>query len=95
VHIAEKGGGKYDVVHVFAKDSKVLNRDAPKALKAVKPGGIVWMSYPKKSAKVETDITRDQGWDSLNEAGWRPVTQISIDDTWSALRFRPVDEVGT
>lgn len=48
----------------------------------------------KRSSGVETDITRDVGWQALREAGWRPVTQIAIDATWSALRFRPADQVG-
>ena len=39
------------------------------------------------------DITRDRGWDSFAKEGWRPVSLIAIDDTWSALRFRPLAEV--
>ena len=60
---------------------------------ALKLGGLLWFSYPKKSSKVETDITRDVGWDALGSTGLRPVTQVAIDDTWSALRFRPVVDV--
>jgi len=54
----------------------------------------LWISYPKRSSKVETDITRDVGWDVVYKAGLEGVTQIAIDDTWSALRFRPADRVG-
>jgi hypothetical protein len=43
---------------------------------------------------VETDLSRDDFWELLTGAGLRPVTQISIDDTWSALRFRPSELVG-
>ena len=49
---------------------------------------------PKRSAKVATDLTRDHGWEAFAKAGWRPVTQVSVDDVWSALRFRPLAEVG-
>ena len=56
--------------------------------------GPLWASYPKRSAKVATDLTRDHGWEAFSSAGWRPVTQVSIDDVWSALRFRPLAEVG-
>lgn len=45
-------------------------------------------------AAVKTDITRDRGWDAVYAAGWRPVAQIALDDTWSALRFRPRTDVG-
>ncbi|HSR31169.1 MAG TPA: hypothetical protein VLY63_11445, partial [Anaerolineae bacterium] len=61
---------------------------------AVVHDGLLWISYPKKSSKVTTDLTRDVGWDVVAEAGLRPVTQVSINDTWSALRFRPVERVG-
>ena len=92
--VTDEGDGAFDVVHVFAPDTSILNRDAPLALEMVKPGGIVWFSYPKQSAKLETDITRDHGWEVLDAARWRPVTQISVDETWSALRFRPIADVG-
>jgi hypothetical protein len=49
---------------------------------------VIWISYPKQAAKVPTDITRDRGWDAITSEGWRPVTQVSVDDVWSALRWR-------
>lgn len=52
------------------------------------------MSYPKKSSKVKTDLTRDIGWDVVTDVGWTGIAQVSIDDTWSATRFRPADDVG-
>jgi hypothetical protein len=61
---------------------------------AVKQDGLLWVSYPKRSSKVETDISRDVGWEVMAEAGLRPVTQVSIDEIGSALRFRPVEAVG-
>lgn len=53
------------------------------------------IDYPKKSSKVETDISRDVGWDAVKKTDWEGVAIVAIDDTWSALRFRPVAEVGT
>ena len=85
--------GTFDLVHLFVKNRAEVNQFAPMAIQAVKPGGLLWMSYPKKSSGVATDITRDVGWDALWNAGWRPVTQIAIDEVWSALRFRPLSEV--
>jgi hypothetical protein len=71
-----------------------VERLGPTALDAVRYDGLLWMSYPKRSSKVETDITRDRGWHMLAQAGLRPVTQVSIDATWSGLRFRPIEQVG-
>jgi hypothetical protein len=56
--------------------------------------GLLWVSYPKKSSKIATDISRDVAWEVMKEFGLQPVFQISIDETWSALRFRPTERVG-
>ena len=93
VELATMPEGSFDWVHLFVKEKAELDKYALGAIQAVKPGGLLWISYPKKSSKVPTDMTRDVNWDTVLEAGWRPVTQISIDEVWSALRFRPTSEV--
>ena len=50
---------------------------------------LFWVAYPKKSSpRYRVAISRDRGWNSLKEAGWKPVRQVSLDDDWSAIRFR-------
>lgn len=83
----------FDAVHLFVGSKADLDRLAPGAIAPLRPGGVLWIGYPKKSAKTGTDITRDEGWEVIVAAKLRPVTQIAIDETWSALRFRPVAEV--
>jgi hypothetical protein len=87
--------GKFDVVLLFVCNKTEVEKDTPKAIDIVKPGGRLWLSYPKQSSKVPTDINRDILWKIFPNDEWRPVTQISIDEVWSALRFRPKTEVGT
>jgi hypothetical protein len=87
--------GAFDVVRTFVRKKADIDCLAPIAFNAAKPGGIVWFTYPKLASKVKTDINRDAGWDAVSAAGWRGVTQIAVDETWSALRFRPEAEVGT
>ena len=87
--------GNFDVVLQFVRNKADVEEDTPKAIKQVKPGGLFWLSYPKQSSKVPTDINRDILWKIFPNSEWRPVTQISIDEIWSALRFRPKAEVGT
>ncbi len=82
-------GEAFDFVHLFVKDSAQFATFGPLARQAIKYDGILWVSYPKGSAKVKTDLSRDTMWGLLADAGMRPVSQISIDDTWSAVRFRP------
>ena len=89
----EGGEGSYDFVQVFVRNRADVDNFGARAVAALKRGGLLWFSYPKQSSKVETDITRDSGWGSLGTAGLRPVTQIAVDDTWSALRFRPTADV--
>jgi hypothetical protein len=81
--------GTFDMVHLFVRERAELDQYALQAIQALKPGGLLWISYPKQSARLPTDITRDSGWDVLSRVGWGPVTQISIDEVWSALRFKP------
>jgi hypothetical protein len=88
------GAGAADVVQLFVRDRAELERDGLAAVAAVRPGGVLWVSYPKRSARVATDLTRDVGWDALVAAGWRVVSQVAVDEVWSALRFRPLAEVG-
>ncbi len=86
--------GSFDVVQLFVRNKAELDRDGLMAIQAVKPGGILWISYTKQSSKVTTDLNRDVLWKVFPDKEWRPVTQISIDEVWSALRFRPQSEVG-
>ncbi|HSJ53033.1 MAG TPA: hypothetical protein VLC52_04730 [Anaerolineae bacterium] len=94
VELADTAGGKFDFVHLFARNSTDLAWMARQAVEAIEYDGVLWVSYPKKSAGVESDLNRDIRWEILEEAGLRPVTQVSIDDVWSALRFRPAERVG-
>jgi hypothetical protein len=87
-------GGEYDFVHLFVLDSGELEEWLPAATEAARYDGLFWISYPKKSSKVKTDLSRDVLWELMMDTSLRPVTQISVDETWSAIRFRPAEEVG-
>jgi hypothetical protein len=62
-------------------------------LESADPGALVWISYPKKSSRVDSDLSREVVWAAMEGTGWRPVSQIAIDEVWSALRFRPTEDV--
>jgi hypothetical protein len=87
-----KAGAKFDVVSLFATDQAELGKHLKDALASLSPGGMLWLAYPKISSKVKTDITRDKGWDAVVKAGFVGVALVSVDDTWSAMRFRPEAE---
>jgi len=48
---------------------------------------VLWLAYPKGG---RADINRDTLWPMVAIHGLRPITQVAIDATWSALRFRPL-----
>lgn len=93
VELASRPDGSFDFVHLFARNVKELNRLAPKAIRAVKRDGLLWISYPKGSSKIQTDLTRDEGWDYVHQAGLEGVSQVSINEVWSAGRYRPSEQV--
>jgi hypothetical protein len=80
-------GGTFDFVQVFAKNQAELDLFKATAIGALVYDGLFWVSYPKKSSRIAHDLSRDTLWDQFE--GLRPVAQIAIDDTWSAVRFRP------
>ena len=94
ITVNTKPSGQYDFVHLFVSNQAELGQLGPSTLKAVKPTGILWISYPKQTGGMETDINRDTGWDLVTKAGFDPVTQVAVNDIWSALRFRPKGDVG-
>lgn len=53
---------------------------------------VVWIYYPKKTGQIKSDLSRDVCWKVLVPIGFTPNSQISIDDTWSALRFKPTQD---
>jgi hypothetical protein len=93
VEVAERAEGTFDFVQAFAKDLAELERLAPVAVEAVKHDGLLWISYPKKSSKIESDLDRDMVWQAVAKTGLRAVSQVSVDDVWSAIRFRPAEKL--
>ncbi|MFZ1262456.1 MAG: YdeI/OmpD-associated family protein [Chitinophagaceae bacterium] len=88
-------GMVYDQVHWFVMNQLQLEKEMSKVMKLVKPGVIVWVYYPKGTSKIQTDLTRDKGWDCLLAEGdkltW--ISLISFDDTWSVFGFRAKNEM--
>lgn len=84
--------GKFDWIQIFVRNRSELDVLAPKATKALKPESIFWISFPKGTSKIQTDLTRDKGWDSLQKLDLKWVNLVSVNETWSAFALRPYKE---
>jgi hypothetical protein len=85
--------GEYDFVQVFGINQTELGQLVLQVKEAGKYDCIFWACYPKGGGKIKSDLKRDTVWASLELIGLRPVSQIAIDETWSALRGRPHEKV--
>ena len=59
--------GKFDWIQIFVKNKSELDTLAPKAAKALKLESILWISFPKGTSKIQTDLTRDKGWEGVQK----------------------------
>ncbi len=89
VEVAEKLQGQFDWVQIFVKTKAEADKLVPRAIHALKPESLLWISFPKGTSKIQTDLTRDKGWDALQQADLKWVTLISVNETWSAFALRP------
>jgi hypothetical protein len=91
VQLVAGNGSPADLVQLFVASSQELAQHLPTALAALHPDTIFWICYPKLTAKIKSDLTRDEGWLPVGQAGYEGVAQVAIDETWSALRFKPAE----
>ena len=87
-------GKEYNQVHWFVMNRAQMEKEMSKVMKLLKPDVTVWVYYPKGTSKIQTDLTRDKGWDCLLAEGdkltW--ISLISFNDTWSVFGFRAKTE---
>jgi hypothetical protein len=79
----------YNQVHWFVMNKAQIDKELTKVLKLIKHEVTLWIYYPKGTSKLQTDLTRDKGWDNLlkhDELGW--ISLISFDNTWSTFGAR-------
>ena len=82
-------GKAYNQVHWFATNRAQVEKEAAKVLSLVKENVTCWIYFPKGSSKIQTDLSRDKGWDALlaqQQLTW--LSLVGFDETWSAFAFR-------
>ncbi len=86
--------GKADVVIAFVRDGTELKRLAP-SFGALEDEAVLWVAYPKGGAKAGTDVDRDTLHAAMEKHELIGVTLVALDETWSAMRFRAPEDVGS
>ena len=81
---------KADVALLFAADRAALDKNLPTLLKTISTTSILWIAYPKLSSKLAADLSRDVIHALAPKYGLDTVSQIAIDEDWSALRLKRV-----
>jgi hypothetical protein len=81
-----------EVIQVFVSNHLELETQLPRLKELLAPKGMIWVTYHKGTSKVKTDINRDTINAYAHSIGLEGVAMISIDDDWSALRLKLIQE---
>ena len=87
VTIRRRLGGHVDLVLCFVTRRAALARRAGALRRAVHPDGMVWVCWPKRAARVPTDVTGDVVRAVLLPTGLVDTKVAAIDATWSGLKL--------
>jgi hypothetical protein len=92
--ITVKSKGKdFDFIHWFVKENKVFEREYKTKKRMLKKEGMLWVSWPKKASKVETDLNENVIRDFALKNGLVDVKVCSVNEVWSGLKlvYRLID----
>ncbi len=94
VTVSDKRGKSADVVVAFVRDSAELKRLST-SFGALEEDAVLWVCYPKGGAKAGTDLDRDILHAAMEKHELTGVSLVAVDETWSAMRFRAPEDVGS
>lgn len=86
IFLTDKKSSK-DLVHYFAKNLALLEKDIISLRNEIFPNGAIWVSWPKKSARIETDVTENLIRNIALHNGLVDIKVCAVDETWSALKL--------
>jgi hypothetical protein len=87
MQVLTRVGPATDIVHVFSTKRPELERFLISCRSKLKPGAAIWVSWPKKSAKVATDVTEDVVREVALPLGLVDVKVCAVTDIWSGLKL--------
>ena len=87
INIKNTGSKNLDYIHIFAKEKKVLEKNFKTSINDIKENGMIWISWPKKSSNIITDLSEN----IIREVGLKfgvvDVKVCAVDENWSGLKF--------
>jgi hypothetical protein len=90
----ETTDGRYDFVQLFVNNGQDVEHWLSNVIDTLNEDAIFWITYPKQSSKVKTDLNRDILARMVqNQSAYQVVSNVAVDETWSALRLRHQDKV--
>ena len=87
VQVVRKLKGEADIIHLFSKDRAELERLLPEFQRNIRQAGMIWVSWPKKSAGVPSTITEDVVREVALPLGLVDTKVCAVDEVWSGLRL--------
>ena len=87
VSFARKATPGAGFVHLFISNRKTLEKELSRLRKLIADTGVLWVSWPKKSSGVATDVTEDVIREVALPLGFVDVKVCAVDDTWSGLKL--------
>lgn len=81
--------GNFDGILLFVLNHQELKLKLAIIVPLLTSETIFWIVYPKKTSGITSDLAMMAEWNELAKYGLRTVTAVSVDETWTALRFRP------
>ena len=79
--------GRFDMIHAFTKARTDLDDHLGQLEDALERDGTLWISWPKKAAKVPTDVTEDRVRDAALKLDLVDVKVAAVDQVWSGLKL--------
>jgi hypothetical protein len=87
VTLTSKLAEPFQAAHMFTTRKAVLKKQLTACRKQLVPDGFVWVSWPKKASKVETDITEDTIREVALPMGFVDIKVCAVSDVWSGLKL--------
>lgn len=86
VTILSRPAAEVDMIHVFSQSRADLTAAVETFVAHIRQNGMIWISWPKKSSRVPTDITEDVIREIILPLGLVDVKVCAVDDVWSGLK---------